>query len=52
MSQKPTTAKDLKLTRYARYLLHKKFYPRQQQTVRGHIRNPNAAVYAMVRSSS
>jgi hypothetical protein len=39
----------VKLTRYAKYLIHKRFYPRQVQIMQGHVRNPNAAVYSMVR---
>lgn len=38
-----------KLTPYAKRLVREKFYPKQTQVMRGHVRNPNAAVYAMVR---
>lgn len=36
------------LTRYARFLVHRKHYPAQIQIMRGHVRNPNAAVYNML----
>lgn len=39
----------IKISNYAKHLLARKHYPVQQQIMRGHTRNPNAAVYAMVR---
>ena len=42
--------KQPKLSPYAKRLVREKFYPKQVTIMRGHVRNPNAAVYAMVRN--
>lgn len=49
MSDKITSAKDLKLTKMARYLLHKKYYPRQMPIQKGRVSNTNKAVYNTIK---
>lgn len=36
------------MTRYAKYLIHKKYYPRQAPVVSARVSNSNKAVYNML----